>query len=473
MLRRPRGPGRARGPADPGRWAGWCAAALDGRPESVTALLAHLRAADRAAQSRTHDRAAAVDAVAAAPARLLLLLDRYARPGAPATGPAGPLHLLLTSLDADGRVREQAVVGLAGTGGPLAAALLALRTADHVPEVGARAAAALALRTAPDEVAAAVPVLLGLGRRVRGGAALAAYRAVLAEPPHRRAVRALAVAADPDTRRFGVELALDLGEYVRGDLLRAALYDRDQVCRRLCAQRLLEIDPEQAGPLLGAGGAGVRELAVAALPGDVPAKRLVPLLADRARMVRAQARWQLYQRGEPPAGVYRRELEKALAGKAGVRTRLLAGLVAGLGECGEAADAALLARLLGDGRPAVRRAAARALTRIARAEDLPPLLGPLANDPDPGVAREVFEGLARAPHGVLPETLWIGRTRTEPAVRSLAARIEERQRAARAAAPAAGDVSGTSGASAPGGAGAPAASAGAGAQRAQSGHSPR
>jgi hypothetical protein len=395
------------------------------------ALLAHLRAADRAAAGSplSYDRAAALEELGRAPARLLLLLDRHARPGPPAAGPAGPLRLLLASMDADGRVREQAVAGLAGSGGPMAAALLALRCADHVPQVRDRARAALAVRTDPDEAAAAVRVLLALSRRDRGAAALSGYRAAFVEPPHRRAVRALAVDADPAARRFGVELALDLGEYVRGDLLRAALHDRDQVCRRLCAQRLLEIDPEQAGPLLSARAAGVRELAVAALPADVPAKRLVPLLADRARMVRAQARWQLYQRGEPPAGVYRRELARAVEGRPGGQPRLLAGLAAGLGECGDASDAARLGRLLGDPHGAVRRAAARAVARLARQDELLALLAPLANDPDPGVAREVFEGLGRAPHGVLPETLWIGRTRTEPAVRRLAARIGERQRA--------------------------------------------
>lgn len=425
---------------DAGRWPSWCAEALTGRPEDVRKLLARLR---DAADGPPYERAAALDALARAPVQLLLLLDRHARQGrAPAhllllldrhprpartatgKGPADLLGMLLASFDADGRVREAAVDALAARGGPLPAAAVALRTVDWVPAIRAKAAAALPTRGGPEEVAAAVRVLLRLRHRSRAHGVLAAYRALLGAPSHRRAVRGLAADADPAARRFGVELALDLGEYVPGDLLRTALHDRDQVCRKLCAQRLLDLDPGQADRLLRAKGAAVRELAVAALPADVPATRLLGPLADPARMVRAQARWRLYQRGEPPADVYRRQLRKAL--RPDTPPRLLAGLAAGLGECGDAADTALLARLLTREPVAVRRAAARAVGRLAKPADLLRLLGPLANDPDPGVAREVFEALSRVPGQVPPETLWVGRVRTEPAVRRAAERIHRK-----------------------------------------------
>ncbi|WP_307795069.1 HEAT repeat domain-containing protein [Actinacidiphila acididurans] len=408
------------------RWSMWCARAQSGRPEDVRSLVVQLRGAVE--QGPVYDRAAALDALARDPVPLLIHLDRHARPGGLTTGvPEGPadlLRLLMCSLDSDGRLREAAVEGLAGRGGPLPTAALALRAVDWVPRVRDRAVAALLARCAPDEVAAAVRVLLRLDGRRRADGLLAAYRRTLATPPHRRAVRALAADTDPPTRRFGMELALDLGEYVRGDLLRTALHDRDQVCRKLCAQRLLELDPGQAGRLLRARGAGVREMAVAALPGDVPAARLVPLLADRARMVRAQARWQLYQRGEPPADVYRGQLRRALRAQAS--PGLLAGLARGLGECGDAADTELLTRLLGRPPAAVRRAAVHAVGRLAKPEELVGLLGPLANDPDPGVAREVFEALTRVPEGVPAETVWVGRVRSEPAVRRAAERIRRR-----------------------------------------------
>jgi HEAT repeat protein len=436
-----------------GRWAQWCAAAETGHPPEVSALLGRLRAA--VADGPPGERTAALEALRRAGPGLLLGLDRYARtaqprpaadpsahdrrtrtaaavqrpsplPGALTTSGPGtdPLRLLLASLDADGRIREAAVQALAGTGGPLATAALALRADDWVPAIQTRARTALATRTAPDEAAAALGVLIRRQGRRRADGLLAGYRAGLREHP--RTVRALAAERDPLVRRFGVELALDLDEYVRGDLLRAALHDHDQVCRTLSAQRLLDLDPAQAGALLRARGAAVRAMAVAALPPDVPATRLVPPLADRARMVRAQARWQLYHRGEPPAEVYRRQLHRA---GPGTPARLVAGLATGLGECGDAADAPQLMRLLADRHlaaaapAAVRRAAVRAVGRLAKPDELVPLLGPLAADPDPGVAREVFEALARVPDAVPVETLWLGRTRTEPSVRRAAERI--------------------------------------------------
>ncbi|WP_433892337.1 HEAT repeat domain-containing protein [Streptomyces sp. CA-111067] len=439
MLRRRRERSGVDGAVAAGRWAQWCAAAETGRPPEVAALLGRLRAA--VAEGPPGERTAALEALGRARPRLLLGLDRYARtaaarpdpqyrPGGPApSGPAtatgtDPLRLLLASLDADGRTREAAVQALAGTGGPLATAALALRADDWVPAIRTPARTALATRTAPDEAAAALGVLIRRQGRRRADGLLAGYRAGLREHP--RTVRALAAERDPLVRRFGVELALDLDEYVRGDLLRAALHDHDQVCRTLSAQRLLDLDPAQAGALLRARGAAVRAMAVAALPPDVPATRLVPPLADRARMVRAQARWQLYHRGEPPAEVYRRQLHRA---GPGTPARLVAGLATGLGECGDAADAPQLMRLLADRHlaaaapAAVRRAAVRAVGRLAKPDELVPLLGPLAADPDPGVAREVFEALARVPDAVPVETLWLGRTRTEPSVRRAAERI--------------------------------------------------
>jgi HEAT repeat protein len=417
--------------AEAARWGAWCERVRDGhRDEDARVLWGRLREA--AVRGPAQSRAAAVEALGRAPAELLTRLDRVARVAG--RGPAGflPADLLgglVGALDADGRVRQAAVEALGAFGGPLPAAVLAVRAADWVPEVAAGARVALRARTAPDEAPAVAGVLLRVAGRRRARGLLAEYRAVLAEPARRRAVRALAAHPDPRVRRFGVELALDLGEYVRGDLLRTALHDADQACRRMCAQRLLELDPEQAGRLLWASGAGVRELAVSALPADVPATRLVAPLADRARMVRAQARWKLYQRGEPPAEVYRKQLRKAVK-SADAGPGLLAGLAAGLGECGDAADVELLARVLPDPRAGVRRAAARAVGRLARPGELVPLLAPLANDPDPGVAREVFEALLRVPQEVPPETLWIGRTRNEPAVRGLAELIGARRDAA-------------------------------------------
>ena len=344
-----------------------------------------------------------------------------------------PLRLVLASFDADGRVRFAAVRRLARCGGRAAVTALALRTDDWVAAVRETARAALLAHVAPDEAASAVRMLARLAGRERAGGMLEAYRAALRAPERRRTVRRLATEPDPPARRFGMALALELGEYVRGDLARAALHDRDQECRRMCAQALLDLDPDQAGRLMWARSAAVRELAVAALPGDVPAVRLVGPLSDRSRAVRAQARWKLYERGEPPVDIYRRQLRRC--GRT-THPLILAGLAAGLGECGDASDLPALAVLARDpGWPAVaRRAAVRATGRLAAGAA--PCSGPgrgaavtgaaggaaavrtlteLVADPEPSVAREALDALA-ATWSATPGALAAALPRPEPQV---------------------------------------------------------
>ncbi len=401
--------------ADSARWRPLCEAAVAGRAAAAEVLLDELRAA--AEHGTAQDRAIALNELLYAAPRLWPVLDRASRAGparprlpraaAPApvrSDDADPLALVLASFDPDGRVRQAAVERLALRAGGPAVTALALRTDDWVAAVREPALAALLARLAPDEATAAVRILARLAGRSRAGRVLERYREALRAPERRRTVRRLAAEPDRQVRRFGVELALELGEYVRGDLARTALHDRDQVCRRLCAQRLLDLDPDQAGRLMWARFAGVRELAVAALPDDVPAARLVAPLADRSRLVRAQARWKLYKRGEPPADVYRRQLRRC--GRS-TQPRLVAGLAAGLGECGDASDLPMLTVLAEDPSwaPVTRRAAVRALGRLAaRAAPRPAAgeteraLGRLVGDDAPSVAREALDALAATGH---------------------------------------------------------------------------
>ncbi|GAA1916479.1 hypothetical protein GCM10009753_55920 [Streptantibioticus ferralitis] len=418
---------RRRGPhpevEDVGRWRELCLAASSGRRAAVLTLLAELRTVDE--RGSAEDRKAALDELVRAAPRLWLHLDRFARSpdaaaGARPADDSGPLHLVLASFDANGRIRQAAVERLARRSGRYAASALALRTGDWVPAVRERAITALLGHVAPDEAAAAVRLLSRLERRCRTAGVLAAYRRALSAPERRRTVRRLAAEPDPYARRFGVELALELGEYVRGDLARTALHDRDQVCRTLCAARLLELDPDQAGRLMWARSAAVRELAVAALPDDVPSARLVGPLADRSRMVRAQARWKLYKRGEPPVEVYRRQLRRC--GRA-TQPRLVAGLAAGLGECGDSTDLTMLEVLAADPTwaPVVRRAAVRALGRLGHVAERLTALAPLAADEAASVARETLDALGAACCAT-PELLRTALERTEPPVWKAAVR---------------------------------------------------
>ncbi|MCQ4080271.1 hypothetical protein NGB36_06585 [Streptomyces sp. RB6PN25] len=422
---------------DTGRWERLCREASTGRRAAADVLLDEVWAVD--AGGTAQERRRVLEQLLAAPPHLWLHLDRFARRGSYGSGSSGlsrrrglpadadPLHLVLASFDADGRVRQAAVERLARRSGRFVAMALTLRTDDWVEQVREPAVAALLDHVAPDEAAVAIRLLSRLDRRRRAGGVLDAYRAALCRPERRRTVRRLAAEPDPHVRRFGVELALDLGEYVRGDLARTALHDRDQVCRALCAERLLELDPDQAGRLMGARSAAVRELAVAALPDDVPATRLVAPLADRSRMVRAQARWKLYKRGEPPVDVYRKQLRRC--GRS-TQPRLVAGLTAGLGECGEACDVPMLEVLARDESwaPVVRRAAVRALGRLGSPEQLAAALGPISADPAPSLAREALDALAAA-GAAAPQPVRSALARPEPPVWRAALR------AARATAP--------------------------------------
>jgi hypothetical protein len=385
-----------------GRWERLCRAASTGRRAAAEVLLDEMRAVD--VGGTTRKRKQVLEQLLASPPQLWLHLDyfaRHSRYGAASSMSLGmsvhadPLRLVLASFDADGRVRQAAVERLARRSGRFAAIALALRTDDWVEQVRELAVAALLDRVAPEEAAAVVGLLSRLGRRRRAGEVLEAYRAALCGPECRSTVRRLAVESDSHVRRFGVELALEIGEYVCGDLARTALHDHDQVCRTLCAERLLELDPDQAGQLMRARSAAVRELAVAALPDDMPAARLVAPLADRSWIVRAQARWKLYKRGEPPVDVYRKQLRRC--GRS-TQPRLVAGLTTGLGECGEACDVPMLEVLARDESwaPVVRRAAVRALGRLGKPEQLAGPLGPISADPTPSLAREALDALAAA-----------------------------------------------------------------------------
>jgi HEAT repeats len=411
-------------------WAGLWEKALSSHDRDVSAFLAALRTA--AGETGT-----AVGVLAAAPPSLWLALDGAVRRSCAVTVPenARGLRLVLQSMDRDGRRREAAVLALAQERGAAVAYALALRCVDWVKPVREAARVALLAHLEPDEGVPAVQMLLRLQDRARAEGVLEEFRAALTDPVRRRTVRRLAADEDRRARRFGMELALELGEYVRGDLVRTALRDEDQVCRGLCAQALLEMDPDQAGRLMWARSAAVRRLAVAALPDDVPAARLVGPLADRSRMVREEARWRLYDRGEPPVEVYRRQLQRC-----GSRTpaHLVAGLAAGLGECGDANadDIPLLARLASREAhpwdreaagpvwpPAVRRAAVRALGRLARGEELLKLLVPLLGDETPSVAREAFDALLPVAAEVPEEASRAALGRPEAAVRRAALRL--------------------------------------------------
>src|SRR5258708_9291507 len=69
----------------------------------------------------------------------------------------GPAAGVAASMCRDGRVREAAVAVLAWIPGPVAAAALAVRTSDLVPQVSSAAVTAVSARPLPEAAAAAAP----------------------------------------------------------------------------------------------------------------------------------------------------------------------------------------------------------------------------------------------------------------------------------------------------------------------------
>lgn len=166
----------------------------------------------------------------------------------------------VTSLHADGRIRQRATRVLAhGTGG-LRASALALRTIDHVAEVRADAMEGLLLRL---DVVVAEPVLallLAARGRQYAPAALDEVRATLLERVRPSAlVHALFASDQRDVRRWAFDVAHECRLLRVDQLLAAAKSDPDQLMRATCARWLVDVaSGAELATLLRAGSADAR-----------------------------------------------------------------------------------------------------------------------------------------------------------------------------------------------------------------------
>ncbi|GAA1010329.1 hypothetical protein Aple_038550 [Acrocarpospora pleiomorpha] len=354
----------------------------------------------------------ALDVVTAAGPKLWIELDGALRPWlygyrdpritmAPVAQRMGnPLAVALAACGRDGREREKAV------GHPLMATdvrllpVLVIRAVDWVPAVQNEALRVLTGALTPPDAAAlraVVPMAVRLAERQRGRAVAELARQALlrADDDTLDAVRRC---EDLRGRRFAFEVSLQAGRMDRRQLAAAALRESDIISRARCAQVLAAqaIDgdrPELVEELLESKSARVRVEALTALVRLGRTDYGLRFLDDNASMVRLTAQWAVRREGEDPADFYRQRL--VAAGNAG-------GLLAGLGDCGTAADADLVLPHLEDPRPRVRAEAVRTLRRLgAKAE-----LGGMLEDPAPVVVRQVVATLRALGVGVPVERLW-------------------------------------------------------------------
>ncbi|MGW4348474.1 hypothetical protein ACWEL8_25830 [Streptomyces sp. NPDC004690] len=300
--------------------------------------------------------------------------------------PLDESRLALALCHHDGRVRERAVRRAAEHPGVLP--LLVIRAADWAQPVRERARALLRRLLDVDTAVALTPLILLVGRRARGDAAVG----LLGELLHgatRESVGPLLVHADRATRRFAYRLATEQRLLPADELARSAARDEDAVVQTLCGEAAgAALDDPRAGALgdevlaalLGARSPRVRAIGVTALRRAGRPERATPFLADRSALVRACARYVVRQHGVDPLPWYRRR-----CGEPG-DPALPPGAAIGLAECGERADAALLWPLLAHPVPGVRARAVAGL-RTLDVTDTPRLL-PLLEDTAPGVVRE-------------------------------------------------------------------------------------
>jgi hypothetical protein len=336
--------------------------------------------------------------LATLPGRYLIALDTVARVDLGYDGPPIPvrpdpeestgLGAVLASLYRDGRVRERALPHLPAD---LAARFLALRTADHVPQIRERARSLL-FALPPDP--AALEVLLLARRHPLHTSPIYDYAARLTVD-QLAAVRA--VTTDRVQRRWAFQHSLSTGALTLEEL-KAAAVDADQWVRVRCADALAQrADAGLAPSLLTSRYAATRVAALLRLPDELLSDaQLEDALFDRSARVRELAQWRDRRRGGDPAKTYR---DLAAADEPVVASRST-GLVCGLFETGKASELPVMVRYLTHERPRVRLVAVKAVAAWTDGADRARLLGPMLLDPSTKVA-----GAAARALGTLPRVL--------------------------------------------------------------------
>ncbi|MCG5465465.1 hypothetical protein MED01_003744 [Micromonospora sp. MED01] len=310
-----------------------------------------------------------------------------------ADGEVELLHLVMAGCHRDGRIREAAVAHLADHAHPAALAVLALRTVDWVAEVRQRARGAVEVWWSSSRGSLTQLAEMAFALRGRGeGAWLAEHVEGALRTLPLSGLEPLLAARDRRTRRAAYRAATTGGLLSLHRLTTAAMKDDDLPIRILCARGAVEVatDPAQLRGLLLSSTALVRAEALQTVTavGDLNAAEAA--LPDRHPLVRAIAQAALRRSGGDPAVSYRR-----LAAGWGPPAP---GVIAGLGETGDAEDAGLVRRWLAHPRSRGRVEAVRALRRlgVTRSADLVSLL----RDESGAVTRQVVVAL-RQDLGVL------------------------------------------------------------------------
>jgi HEAT repeat protein len=293
----------------------------------------------------------------------------------------------LLSMNANGRVRELAVRGLAAVDAGDELPFLVLRANDWVPEVSSIARRAIERRCTPENAAAFVAVLplverLRVQRRVDKSELVEKIETMLVGSANgiESLGAATAGASDVSVRRAVARLAH--ARTLPLQRIESAVSDRDAVVRTqfalAVAQRGTSEQLARWLPRLFADKAPrIRSIAFRAAESRLPAlldQALTPFLFDGNFWLREFARQKLTARGHTEfARVYGQALEHGDASR-------VRGAIAGLSEVGSATDAPLVLPYMSRGSSQIRQAAIRAVCSLLKQEAVPHLLNALASE---------------------------------------------------------------------------------------------
>ncbi len=300
-----------------------------------------------------------------------------------------PLTLVLASFHPDGHIREAAVARMGELDDAVVASALALRTADWVHQVRARARLVVEQRLADPTGAALVAVgSIGMAMKAREqGTWLAELvQQQLRSGTDIRLGTALK-AGDWRVRRLAYAIAIERSRIGIGDLLDAAMHDADLPIRTRAAEAAVHVAlaqgalPELA-PLLANRTALVRAEAVAALGKAGDPTPAIAAIADSSPLVRRTAQAVVRRTGANPAEHYR-----ALV----MANPPSPNALAGLGETGDGSDVAALTRSLHHPLAKGRAAALRALRMLVAAT--PDRVADLLEDTSAAVTRQAAKAL--------------------------------------------------------------------------------
>lgn len=321
----------------------------------------------------------------------------------------------VTSMHADGRLRQRATRVLAGQPGRVQAAGLAVRCVDHVPQVRAEALSGLLLHVEIEEADVVVSVLRAAGGRTAVQPALDAYGQQLLH--HSDTIHALRASCDRTTRRWAFQTALDHDLLTHDEVMIAARHETDQLIRARCAERAgITSTPEELRRLLTGRFVDGRLAALQHLPDDhISDAQLHLVLLDPAARVRELAQCRARRSGLDPASLYRRNRPQR-------QPRFVRAWLSGLAAVGAQEDTHLVVPSLQQQSPSVRAAGVAALAALAPRRELLALLPPLLLDPSPRVAGAASRALARTGAGrALATAAW---TSEQPWSRQAAWRLE-------------------------------------------------